>query len=73
MRPRVGVERVNVTYVMLKHVRRGSLPLGPKLPSGSVSACRRAFVDKQENLNPRCVWRKRRADPMAYVACVVSG
>lgn len=66
-----------MTYVdrshRLEHVREGSSPFGPKIPSCAVSASRRPFVDKQENLNARCVLRKTRANPMSYVACVVSG
>lgn len=33
----------------------------------------RPVVDKQDNWNPRCVWRKRRAEPTSYVARGVSG
>ena len=46
------------------------------VPNSPLVQCRPAgglLLTNRENLNPRCVLRKRRADPMAYVACVVSG
>lgn len=55
-----GVDRVNVTYVglhIVKHVQEGSSAVCPKIPFCALSASRRPFVDKQENLNPRCVSR----------------
>lgn len=47
----------------------GSVPCPPPTPR----ALSVPFVDKQDNFNLRCVWRKRRGEPTSYVARVVSG